>query len=190
MQRCTWAGAESTYVAYHDEEWGMPVHDERRHFEFLILETQQAGLSWRTILAKREAYRRVFEGFDPEKVARFSAARVEEILLDPGIVRNRRKIEATVRNARAFLAVVQEYGSFDAYIWGFVDGRPVINAWREQGEVPATSPLSDRLSADLKKRGFSFIGSTTIYAHIQAIGMVNDHLVTCFRWKELGGAKG
>jgi DNA-3-methyladenine glycosylase I len=190
MERCPWAGSEATYIAYHDDEWGVPVHDERRHFEFLVLETQQAGLSWRTILAKREAYRRVFEGFDPAAVALFPPSRVESILGDPGIVRNRRKIEATVKNARAFLAVAEEFGSFYAYIWRFTGGRPLVNSWREQGQVPATTALSDAVSADLKKRGFSFIGSTTVYAHMQAIGLVNDHLVSCFRWKELGGAKG
>ena len=187
MNRCPWAESDPLYVAYHDEEWGRPVHDDRLHFEFLLLETQQAGLSWRCILGKREAFRKAYAGFDPEKVARFSPARVEKLLSDPGIVRNRRKVEASVRNARAFLAARDEFGSFDAYIWRFVDGRPVVNEWRTMGEIPTTSPLSDTVAADLKSRGFGFVGSTTIYAHLQAIGLVNDHLVSCFRWAELGG---
>jgi len=183
MERCSWCGDDPLYVAYHDEEWGCPVHDEGRHFEFLLLETQQAGLSWITILRKREAYRKAFAGFDPARVARFTEARVEKLLLDPGIIRNRRKVEAAVKNARAFLEVEEEFGSFDAYVWGFVDGRPVVNHRRRLGEIPATTPLSDRLSADMKRRGFAFIGSTTVYAHLQAIGVVNDHLVSCFRWE-------
>jgi len=188
MMRCPWAGTtDPLYISYHDEEWGSPVHDERRHFEFLLLETQQAGLSWRCILGKREAYRRAFAGFEPEKVARFTAARIERLLADPGIVRNRRKIEASVRNARAFLDVAAEFGSFDAYIWRFVDGAPLVNAWKEPSRVPVTTAVSDALSKDLKARGFGFVGSTTIYAHMQAIGMVNDHIVSCFRWAELGG---
>jgi len=187
MNRCPWAESDPLYVAYHDEEWGRPVHDDRLHFEFLLLETQQAGLSWRCILGKREAFRKAYAGFDPEKVARFGAARIEKLLSDPGIVRNRRKVEASVRNARAFLAARDEFGSFDAYIWRFVDGRPVVNEWRTMGEIPTTSPLSDTVAADLKSRGFGFVGSTTIYAHLQAIGLVNDHLVSCFRWAELGG---
>ncbi len=188
MTRCPWAGTnDPLYLAYHDEEWGRPVHDERRHFEFLLLETQQAGLSWRCILGKREAYRKAFAGFEPEKIARFTGARIERLAADPGIVRNRRKIEASVRNARAFLEVAAEFGSFDAYVWRFVDGVPLVNAWREPRQVPTTTPVSDALSKDLKARGFGFVGSTTIYAHMQAIGMVNDHLVSCFRWAELGG---
>jgi len=188
MTRCPWAGTnDPLYLAYHDEEWGRPVHDERRHFEFLLLETQQAGLSWRCILGKREAYRKSFAGFEPEKVARFTRARIERLLADPGIIRNRRKIEASVRNARAFLEVAAEFGSFDAYVWRFVDGVSLVNAWREPRQVPTTTPVSDALSKDLKARGFGFVGSITIYAHMQAIGMVNDHLVSCFRWAELGG---
>ena len=188
MERCSWCGDDALYVAYHDKEWGCPVHDEGRHFEFLLLETQQAGLSWITILRKREAYRKAFAGFDPAKVARFTEARVEKLLLDPGIVRNRRKIEAAVKNARAFLEVEEEFGSFDAYAWGFVDGKPVVNHRRRLSEIPATTPLSDRLSADMKRRGFAFIGSTTVYAHLQAIGVVNDHLVSCFRWEACQGS--
>ena len=174
-------------MAYHDEEWGEPVHDDKRHFEFLLLETQQAGLSWSTILRKREGYRRAFAGFEPEKVARFTPARIEKLLGDRDIVRNRRKLEAAVRNARAFLAVAEERGSFDAYIWDFVGGRPIVNEWETPSDVPVTSGESDRLSADMKKRGFGFVGSTTMYAHMQAIGLVNDHLVSCFRWAQLGG---
>jgi DNA-3-methyladenine glycosylase I len=189
MNRCPWCGADPLYVAYHDEEWGRPVRDDRLHFEFLLLETQQAGLSWRCILGKREDFRRAYAGFDPVKVARFGPAKVEKLLADPGIIRNRRKIEAGVRNAAAFLGVAEEFGSFDSYIWRFVDGRPIVNAWREPFEIPTTSPVSDALSADLKSRGFGFVGSTTIYAHMQAIGLVNDHLVSCFRWAELGGAR-
>jgi DNA-3-methyladenine glycosylase I len=172
-------------VAYHDEEWGSPVHDDARHFEFLLLETQQAGLSWLTILRKREAYRRAFAGFDPEKVARFTPAKIETLLADPSIVRNRRKIEGAVKNARAFLAVRKEFGSFDRYLWGFVGGRPVVNSPGTSADIPTTSPLSDELSRDLKARGFAFVGSTTVYAHLQAIGLINDHLVSCFRYPEL-----
>jgi DNA-3-methyladenine glycosylase I len=171
-------------VEYHDREWGVPVHDDRRQFEFLILEGAQAGLSWSTILHRREGYRRAFADFDPVKVARYTPARIEKLLLDPGIIRNRLKVEATVTNARAFLELVEAEGSFDAYIWRFVGGRPVRNRWRSQGEVPATSPVSDALSKDLKKRGFRFVGSTIMYAHLQATGLVNDHLVSCFRHRE------
>lgn len=185
MERCPWCGSDALYCAYHDEEWGRPVHDEARHFEFLLLETQQAGLSWLTILRKREAYRRAFAGFDPEAVARFGARDVERLLADAGIVRNRRKIEGAIRNARAFLAVREEFGSFDSYVWGFTDGRPLVNHWKTLAEIPVTTNLSDTLAADLKARGFSFVGSTTMYAHIQAVGLVNDHLVSCFRWAEL-----
>jgi DNA-3-methyladenine glycosylase I len=190
MKRCPWCGEDPLYVAYHDSEWGAPIHDEAKHFEFLLLETQQAGLSWRCVLGKREAFRKGFAGFQPEKVARFTTARVEKLLLDPGIIRNRRKIEAAIKNARAFLSTSEEFGSFDAYIWRFVDGRPVVNSWREPSQVPVTTDASDALAADLKRRGFSFVGSTTMYAHMQAIGMVNDHVVSCFRWKELGGRRG
>jgi len=187
MTRCPWCGADPLYVAYHDEEWGCPLHDEGRHFEFLLLETQQAGLSWRCILGKREAFRKAYASFDPEKVARFTEARVERLLANPGIIRNRRKVEAAIKNARAFLATVEEFGSFDAYIWRFVDGRPRVNSWKSISRIPVTTPDSDALAADLKARGFAFVGSTTIYAHMQAIGMVNDHLTSCFRWAELGG---
>jgi DNA-3-methyladenine glycosylase I len=190
MKRCPWCGEDPLYVAYHDAEWGSPVHDEAKHFEFLLLETQQAGLSWRCVLGKREAFRKAFADFRPEKVARFTPARVEKLMLDAGIIRNRRKIEAAIKNARAFIAASEELGSFDAYIWRFVDGRPVVNSWRDPSRVPVTTAVSDALAADLKQRGFSFVGSTTMYAHMQAIGMVNDHLVSCYRWSELGGGRG
>jgi len=185
--RCTWAGSDPLYQAYHDEEWGVPVHDDRLLFEFLILEGAQAGLSWITILRKRAAYRAAFAGFDPEAVARFDTAREAELLANPGIVRNRLKVASAVTNARAFLKVQEEFGTFDAYQWRFVDGRPIRNAWKSMAEVPASTPVSDALSRDLKQRGFRFVGSTICYAHMQAVGMVNDHTVDCFRWRELGG---
>lgn len=185
LGRCWWAGDDPLYVGYHDTEWGVPVHDDRRLFEFLVLEGAQAGLSWITILRKREAYRKAFGGFDVEKVARFDAKRIERLLADPGIVRNRLKVESAVNNARAFLEVKSEFGSFDAYQWRFVDGEPVQNRWRTKAEVPPRTPLSDAFSKDLKRRGFSFVGSTIVYAHMQAVGMVNDHLVDCFRCREL-----
>lgn len=180
--RCPWSeGVSDAYRAYHDGEWGVPVHDEHRHFEFLILEGAQAGLSWATILHRRAGYRRAFAGFDPVRVARFSEARIARLLEDPGIIRNRLKVQAAVSNARAFLELQAAAGSFDAYIWGFVGGRPVVNRWRHPSQVPATSPLSDALSKDLKKRGFRFVGSTIVYAHLQATGLINDHLLGCFR---------
>jgi DNA-3-methyladenine glycosylase I len=171
-------------LAYHDTEWGLPVHDDRQHFEFLVLEAAQAGLSWAIVLKKREGYRRAFSQFDPRKVARYTEAKIQALTADPSIVRNRMKIESAVRNARAFLAVQEEFGSFDAYCWRFVDGRPLVNRRKASGEIPATSPESDAFSKDLKKRGFSFVGSTVIYAHMQAVGMVNDHLVQCFRYRQ------
>ncbi len=182
--RCEWPGSDPLYVRYHDEEWGVPVHDDRRLFEFLILDGAQAGLSWITILRKREAYRRAFDGFDAEKMARYRAARVRRLLADPGIVRNRLKIESAVRNAKAFLEVRRELGSFDEYIWSFVGGRTIQNRFRTLGEIPATSAESDAMSKDLKKRGFSFVGSTICYAFMQAAGLVNDHVVGCFRHRE------
>jgi DNA-3-methyladenine glycosylase I len=185
-KRCAWVKPEDLLmVEYHDREWGMPVHDDRKHFEFLVLEGAQAGLSWSTILKRREGYRAAFAGFDPEKVARFTDKRVEKLLLDASIIRNRQKIEATVRNARQFLNVQEEFGSFDAYCWRFVDGRPKINRWSSTTEVPATTTESDAFSKDLKSRGFGFVGSTIVYAHMQAVGMVNDHLVDCFRYREV-----
>ncbi len=179
--RCAWAGTDPLYVAYHDDEWGVPVRDDRKLFEFVVLESAQAGLSWITILRKREGYRRAFADFDPGRVARFTPARVEKLLLDPGIVRNRAKVEATVSNARAFLDVQREFGSFSAWIWRFVDGRPIQNAWTSMRQVPATTPLSDAVSKEMKRRGFKFVGSTVMYAHLQATGMVNDHTIDCFR---------
>ena len=184
ITRCRWAeGVSLDYIRYHDEEWGVPVHDDRTQFEFLVLEGAQAGLSWSTILNKRAGYQKLFADFDPEKVARFTKKRVEKLLLDPAIVRNRLKVESTVSNANAFLKVQEEFGSFSDYIWGFVDGKPIQNNFRKDGDVPATSPESDALSKDLKKRGFRFVGSTIIYAHMQATGMVNDHVTGCFRHK-------
>jgi len=184
VTRCKWAeGVSLDYIRYHDEEWGVPVHDDRTQFEFLVLEGAQAGLSWSTILNKRDGYRKLFAEFDPEKVARFTKKRVEKLLLDASIVRNRLKVESTVTNAQAFLEVQEEFGSFSDYIWGFVDGKPIQNKFRKDSDVPATSPESDALSKDLKKRGFRFVGSTIIYAHMQATGLVNDHVTGCFRHK-------
>ena len=184
-QRCPWAGTDPLYRTYHDTEWGTPVHDERTLFEFLILEGAQAGLSWLTILRKRENYREAFAGFDPVQVAGYDARKLEELLRNPGIVRNRRKLEAAVGNARAFLAVQEEFGSFDRYVWRFVGGRPVRNAWRSVEEIPASTPESIAMSKDLKGRGFGFVGPTVCYAFMQAVGMVNDHTVECFRYGEL-----
>lgn len=185
-KRCGWVGERNPLmVEYHDREWGVPIHDDRKHFEFLVLEGAQAGLNWSIILNKREGYRRAFSGFDPDKVARYTGKRVEKLLLDPGIIRNRLKIESAVRNARAFLAVQNEFGSFDAYAWRFVGGKPKVNRRKTMKQIPATSTESDAFSKDLKHRGFSFVGSTVIYAHMQAVGMVNDHLVDCFRYLEL-----
>ncbi|MEJ2275541.1 MAG: DNA-3-methyladenine glycosylase I [Woeseiaceae bacterium] len=184
VNRCRWAeGVSLDYIRYHDEEWGVPVCDDRTQFEFLILEGAQAGLSWSTILNKRAGYRRAFADFDPAKVARFTKKRVEKLLQDPSIVRNRLKVESTVTNARAFLRVQEEFGSFSDYIWAFVDGRPVQNRFRRDSDIPATSAVSDALAKDLKKRGFRFVGSTIMYAHMQATGLVNDHVVGCFRHK-------
>ena len=184
VTRCRWAeGVNADYIAYHDEEWGVPVWDDRTQFEFLILEGAQAGLSWSTILNKRSGYRKNFAGFDVNKVARFTPKRIEKILLDPAIVRNRRKVESAVSNAKAFLQVQEEFGSFSDYIWAFVDGRPIQHKIRKDSDTPATSPESDALSKDLKKRGFKFVGSTIMYAHMQATGMVNDHVLSCFRHK-------
>jgi len=188
LRRCDWAGNDPEMVIYHDTEWGVPVHDDDAHFEFLVLEGAQAGLSWSTILKRRGGYRKAFAEFEAAKVARFTPARIEKLLLDPGIIRNRAKVEATVRNAKAFLAVQEEFGSFDAYVWGFVGGRPIVNRWRRIGQLPATSAESDALSKDLKRRGFGFVGPTIVYAHLQATGLVNDHLVGCFRYAELTGA--
>lgn len=185
-ERCPWSiGVSDAYLAYHDSEWGVPVRDDRRHFEFLVLEGAQAGLSWSTVLHKRDAYRRAFANFEPEKVARFNARSIERLLKDPGIIRNRLKVQSAVTNAQYFLEVQEEFGTFDSYIWGFVDGRPKINRWRRPKDVPTRTAESDALSNDLKARGFKFVGTTIIYAHMQAIGLVNDHLVGCFRYQEL-----
>jgi DNA-3-methyladenine glycosylase I len=185
IPRCAWCGADPLYRAYHDEEWGVPLHDERALFEFLVLEGAQAGLSWLTILKKREGYRRAFDGFDAERIARYSELDVSRLMADPGIVRNRLKIASTIINARATLAVREEWGGLDAYFWHFVDGCPVANAWADMGQVPTMTPLSDAISKDLKRRGFKFVGSTIVYAFMQATGMVNDHTVDCFRHREM-----
>jgi DNA-3-methyladenine glycosylase I len=183
--RCDWAGSDPLYVAYHDEEWGVPVYDDRTLFEFLILEGAQAGLSWSTILRKRENYRRAFDNFHPQKVAAYDEAKIAELLQDPGIVRNRLKVHSAVRNAQAFLKVQQEFGSFDGYVWQFVGGQPIQNRWQSLAEVPAETDESRALSKDLKKRGFNFVGPTITYAFMQAVGMVNDHIVNCFRYKKV-----
>ncbi len=184
MKRCTWASNELN-IPYHDAEWGVPVHDDRLFFEFLMLEGAQAGLSWDTILRKREAYRKAFDNFEPAKVAKYTDAKCEKLMLNEGIIRNRLKIASAVRNAKALLAVQKEFGSFDAYIWGFVGGKPIVNKLKGHGDVPAKTDISDAISKDLKKRGFNFVGSTIMYAFMQATGMVNDHLVSCFRFKEV-----
>lgn len=182
--RCGWPASDPIYITYHDLEWGVPVRDDRKQFEFLVLESAQAGLSWLTILKRREGYRRAYDGFDPELVARYDEGRIREMLQDPGIIRNRKKIEASVTNARNFLAIQEQYGSFCNYLWDFTDGRQVVNRFRELSEIPATSTLSDTIAVDLKSRGFKFLGSTILYAHLQATGLVNDHLITCFRYQE------
>lgn len=179
--RCGWCGSDPLYIDYHDNEWGVPVRDDQTLFEFLILEGAQAGLSWITILRKRQNYRRLFDNFDAQKIARYSDKKLDKLLLDPGIIRNRLKVYGARKNARAFLDVQQQHGSFSAYIWDFVDNQPIQNRWNSMREVPATSPVSDTLSKDMKKRGFTFVGSTILYAHMQATGMVNDHITDCFR---------
>lgn len=186
--RCAWCGTDPLYVAYHDEEWGVPLHDERALFEFLTLEGAQAGLSWLTILKKRAGYRRAFDHFDIERIARYDDSDVARLMLDAGIVRNRLKIEATRNNAWASLRLREAFGSLDAYFWRFVEGRPIVNAWNDLSQVPAHTPLSDTISKDLKQRGFKFVGSTIIYAHMQATGMVNDHTVHCFRHAALSAS--
>ena len=183
--RCAWAGSDPLYISYHDEEWGVPRHDDRTLFEMMMLEGAQAGLSWITILRKREAYRRAFDAFDAARIARYRDARLGKLLANEQIVRNRLKIEATVKNAKAFLAVQREFGTFDRYIWQFVGGRPRENAWATLGQVPASTSESDAMSRDLKHRGFTFVGSTICYAFMQAVGMVNDHVTSCFRYREV-----
>lgn len=183
--RCPWCLKFDRYIQYHDEEWGVPVHDDRIHFEFLILEGAQAGLSWATVLKKREGYRKNFADFDPAKVARFTEKKIEKILQDPGIIRNKLKVASAVNNAKRFLEVQKEFGSFDKYIWQFVNNKPIVNKWKTLDQIAPTTKESDALSKDLIKRGFKFVGSTVIYSHMQACGLVNDHLVDCFRYKSL-----
>lgn len=185
LKRCEWCEGDPLYVDYHDSEWGVPVHKDRKLFEFLVLEGAQAGLSWLTILKRREAYRKAFADFDAEKVARFTEKKIERLLTNPGIIRNRLKVAAAVSNARAFLEIQEEFGSFDRYSWQFVDGKRIVNRWKRLKDLPATSKVSDSFSRDLKQRGFKFVGSTIVYAHMQAVGMVNDHLVSCFRYKQV-----
>ena len=187
MQRCSWAGNDTVYLDYHDREWGVPVYDDRRLFEMLILEGAQAGLSWITVLKKRENYRLAFDYFDPEKIINYDEGKVEELLGNEGIIRNRLKIESVIKNAHAYFKVSEEFGSFSKYIWSFAPAGPKINRWKNLKELPASTPQSDEMSRDLKKRGFKFVGSTICYAYMQAIGMVNDHTANCFRYKELGG---
>lgn len=185
MERCSWCGTDELYIKYHDEEWGVPVHDDKKHFEFLVLESAQAGLSWITVLRKRENYRIAYDNFDPITVAQYDEAKVYELLNNPGIIRNRKKIEASINNAKCFLNIQREFGSFDNYIWGFVDNKQIKNNWSELKEIPATSDLSDRVSKDLKQRGFKFLGTTIIYSHLQATGIINDHITSCFRYDNI-----
>jgi DNA-3-methyladenine glycosylase I len=183
--RCEWTGDDPLMTRYHDQEWGVPLHDDRTHFEYLILDGAQAGLSWMTILRKREAYNEAFENFDPQKVAAFDEVKIEELMANAGIVRNRRKILSAVQNARAFLLIQKEFGSFDTYIWDFVGGRPIQNNRPDMASIPAKTPLSETISKDLKKRGFNFVGPTIVYAYMQAAGLVNDHVLGCFRYQEV-----
>jgi DNA-3-methyladenine glycosylase I len=185
VNRCEWAGTDPLYVRYHDVEWGVPAHADRHLFEMFILEGAQAGLSWITILRRRQSYRRAFDDFDLEKVARYDGQRIDELLQDPGIVRNRLKVESTVSNAQAFLEVIEEHGSLDAYLWAFVDSQPIVNRWKSIGEVPAETDESRAMSTALRKRGFRFAGPTICYAYMQAVGMVNDHVANCYRWPEV-----
>ena len=185
MRRCDWCEGDELYIKYHDDEWGVPVHDDIKHFEFLILEGVQAGLSWLLVLRKRENYRKEYDNFDPSLVAEYSNIKIEELMKNKGLIRNRRKIEASVNNAISFLEIQDDFGSFDRYIWSFVNYKPVVNSWKHISEIPSKTELSDRISRNLKKRGFKFVGSTIIYAHLQAIGIINDHIVSCFRYNEL-----
>jgi DNA-3-methyladenine glycosylase I len=185
MERCSWCLKDDLYINYHDKEWGTPVHDDRKHFEFLVLESAQAGLNWYMVLQKRENYRNAYKGFDPVSVAKFTEKDVEILMNNPGIIRNRIKIEASINNAKRFLETQKEFGSFDKYLWNFVDFKPVVGGWKSLAEIPAKTNLSDTVSKDMKKRGFRFLGSTIVYSHLQAVGVVNDHLVTCFRYREL-----
>jgi len=190
MKRCDWANSNALETEHHDVEWGVPVHEDRLLFEMLILESAQAGLSWVTILQKREGYLKAFDHFDARKISKYSAKKIEQLLENPSIVRNKLKINATVENAKRFLDIQKEWGSFDAYIWSFVEGKPIDNAWKKSSQVPASTPESTAMSKDLKKKGFKFVGPTTCYAYMQAVGMVNDHLVSCFRYKEVKKIKG
>lgn len=185
MIRCPWCGKDELYIRYHDEEWGVPVHDDRKHFEFLVLESAQAGLSWITILRRRENYRRAYAGFDPRIVAKFDERKIEQLMEDEGVIRNLKKIESSINNAKRFLEIQKEFGSFDKYIWRFVDYKPVVNRWESIDEIPSKTDISDKISKDLKSRGFKFVGSTIIYSHLQATGLVNDHIVSCFRHSQL-----
>ncbi len=185
MYRCPWSESDDLYIRYHDEEWGVPIHDERKHFEFLVLEINQAGLSWKTVLRKRNHYRKVYDNFEPAKVAKYDDEKIIQLLNDAGIIRNRRKIEASIHNAKRFLEIQAEFGSFDSYIWNFVNNKPLVNSWGYDSDIPPRTELSDAISNDLKKRRFKFIGSIIIYAHLQAVGIVNDHIVDCFRYKQL-----
>ncbi len=185
MNRCEWCEGDDLYIKYHDEEWGVPVFDDIKHFEFIVLESAQAGLSWITILKKRENYRRLYDGFDPEVVADYTEKKIKQLLGDPGIIRNRKKVEASINNAERFLKIQQEYGSFAKYLWSYVDNKPIVNKWKELSQVPPNTRLSESISKDLRSRGFKFLGPTIIYAHLQATGIVNDHLVDCFRHEEV-----
>ena len=185
MKRCDWLTGDEAYIAYHDTEWGVEVHDDTKLFEMLLLEGAQAGLSWLTVLKRRESYREAYDGFDPAKIAKWDNAKIKALLKNPGIIRNRLKVEAAIINAQAYLKVIEEFGSFDAFIWSFVGNSPIQNSWKDIKEIPATTPESEAMSKELKKRGFKFIGSTICYAFMQAVGMVNDHTVDCFRYKEL-----
>lgn len=187
--RCSWCGDNPLYIKYHDEEWGVPVYDDRVHFEFLVLESAQAGLSWLTVLKKRENYRKAYEGFDPKAVANFDYEKIEKLMQNDGIIRNRKKIEASVNNARIFMEIQKEFGSFSTYIWSFVDGKPLVSSYESIGELPAKAPQSESLAKDMKKRGFKFLGPVILYSHMQATGLVNDHIVSCFRYKEVYQSK-
>lgn len=185
-KRCSWCGQnDELYIKYHDEEWGVPVHDDIKHFEFLVLEINQAGLSWKTVLKKRDNYKKAYDNFDLLRVARYDDHKISQLLNNAGIIRNRKKIEASIHNAKRFLEIQMEFGSFDSYIWGFVNYQPVVNAWKCDLDIPSSTILSDAISSDLKRRGFKFIGSIIVYAHLQAVGIVNDHIVDCFRYKQL-----
>ena len=185
MQRCPWPADNELMIQYHDTEWGVPVHEDVRHFEFLILEGAQAGLSWLTVLRKRENYRKAFDDFNPEKISGYGSKKIGELVKNPGIIRNRLKIESAVNNAKKFLEIQNEFGSFDSYIWRLVDNKPIINSWKKLSDIPAKTEVSDKISKDLKKRGFKFVGSTIMYSHMQAVGIVNDHLTRCFRYREI-----